>query len=177
MSRVGKQIINIPAGVTVTINPNSVNVKGPKGELNKAVREEVSFKIEDGKLTGEARRNDKFSKALWGTYMSLLKSMIEGVQTPFVKKLLVEGVGFKWEVKGDVLNMSLGFSHPVALNIPKGLTVEAVKGELTITGIDKEMVTLFAMQVKKLKKPEPYKGKGIRYAGEVIRRKEGKKSA
>jgi large subunit ribosomal protein L6 len=103
--------------------------------------------------------------------------MVAGVQTPFVKKLIVEGVGFKWDVKGDILNMALGFSHPVTMTIPKSLTVEAVKSELTITGINKEEVTLFAMQVKKLKKPEPYKGKGIRYAGEVVRRKEGKKSA
>lgn len=177
MSRVGKQIITVPAGVDITITQTEVKVKGPKGELSKSLREEVTLKLEDGKLTSEPRRNDKFSKSLWGTYMSLLKSMILGVQTPFVKKLIVEGVGFKWEVKGDTLNMSLGFSHPVTLNIPKGITVEAVKSELTVTGIDKEAVTLFAMQVKKLKKPEPYKGKGIRYAGEVIRRKEGKKSA
>ncbi len=177
MSRVGKQIITVPAGVEVTITNTEVRVKGPKGELVKQVREEVEIKLEDGKITSSPRRNDKFSKSLWGTYMSLIKSMVLGVQTPFVKKLIVEGVGFKWDVKGDVLNMSLGFSHPVTLNIPKGLTVEAVKSELTVTGINKEEVTLFAMQVKKLKKPEPYKGKGIRYAGEVVRRKEGKKSA
>ncbi len=177
MSRVGKQIITVPAGVEVLITNNSVTVKGPKGELTRPVREEVVLKFEDGKLTSEPRRNDKFSKSLWGTYMSLIKAMISGVVTPFVKKLIVEGVGFKWEVKGDILHMSLGFSHPVTLNIPKGLTVEAAKSELTITGIDKELVTLFAMQVKKNKKPEPYKGKGIRYAGEVVRRKEGKKSA
>jgi large subunit ribosomal protein L6 len=177
MSRVGKQILTVPAGVEVTISSTEVKVKGPKGELIRPVREEVIIKLEDGKITAEPRRNDKFSKSLWGTYMSIIKSMIMGVQTPFVKKLIVEGVGFRWEVKGDILNMSLGFSHPVTLKIPKNLTVEAVKSELTITGINKEEVTLFAMQVKKLKKPEPYKGKGIRYAGEVIRRKEGKKSA
>jgi large subunit ribosomal protein L6 len=177
MSRVGKQIITVPAGVEVTITPTSVTVKGPKGELVRSVREEVVIKLEDGKITSEPRRNDKASKALWGTYMSLIKSMVAGVQTPFVKKLIVEGVGFKWDVKGDILNMALGFSHPVTMTIPKSLTVEAVKSELTITGINKEEVTLFAMQVKKLKKPEPYKGKGIRYAGEVVRRKEGKKSA
>lgn len=177
MSRVGKQIIEIPSGVTVTLDGNNINVKGAKGELNKVIRDEVAIKIEDNKISGEARRNDKFAKSLWGTYMSQIKSMIGGVQNEVVKKLLIEGVGFKWDVKGDILNMSLGFSHPVTLNIPKGLKVEAVKSELTITGIDKDLVTLFAMQIKKLKKPEPYKGKGIRYAGEVIRRKEGKKSA
>jgi large subunit ribosomal protein L6 len=103
--------------------------------------------------------------------------MTEGVVTPFTKKLLVEGVGFKWDVKGNQLNLSLGFSHPVVKEIPKGLTVVAEKSALTITGIDKELVGLFANQIRSLKKPEPYKGKGIRYSDEVIRRKQGKKSA
>lgn len=176
MSRVGKQIINIPAGVEVSMDGNLLKVKGPKGELTKVIRDEVVLKIENNTVTSEPRRNDKFSKSLWGTYMSLTKAMITGVVTPFVKKLLVEGVGFKWEVKGDKLNLSLGFSHPVVVDIPAGLEVVANKGELTITGINKEAVTLFAMQIRKLKKPEPYKGKGIRYSDEVIRRKEGKKS-
>lgn len=177
MSRVGKQIIEIPAGVTVSVDGGVLKVTGPKGELTKAIRDEVTLTIAEGKLTAEPRRNDKLSKSLWGTYMSLAKSMISGVQTPFVKKLIVEGVGFKWEVAGDQLKLALGFSHPVIVNIPKELQVEANKGELTITGINKEAVTLFAMQIKRLKKPEPYKGKGIRYADEVIRRKEGKKSS
>lgn len=177
MSRVGKQIIEVPAGVTVAIDGNNISVKGPKGELKRVIRDEVNLKVEDGKLTAEPRRNDKLSKSLWGTYMSLVSGMIAGVQTPFVKKLLIEGVGFKWEVQGDKLKMSLGFSHPVILDIPKDLEVVANKGELTITGINKESVTLFAMQVRRLKKTEPYKGKGIRYSDEVVRRKEGKKSA
>lgn len=177
MSRVGKQILTIPAGVEVRLEGKHIIVKGKNGELKKEIKDDVIFNIADGKLTSEPRRNDKQSKALWGTYMSLLKAMISGVEIPVIKKLIVEGVGFKWEVKGDMLNLALGFSHPVNVKIPIGLKVEAVKSELTITGIDKELVTLFAMQVKKLKKPEPYKGKGIRYAGEVIRRKEGKKSA
>jgi large subunit ribosomal protein L6 len=177
MSRVGKQIINIPAGVDVKLNDGEIIVKGKLGELKREIKDDVIISIADGKLTSEPRRNDKSSKALWGTYMSLIKTMISGVETEVVKKLIVEGVGFKWDVKGDILNLSLGFSHPVTMKIPTGLKVEAVKGELTIKGIDKELVTLFAMQVKKLKKPEPYKGKGIRYEGEVIRRKEGKKSA
>ncbi len=109
--------------------------------------------------------------------MSHLLNMTTGVVTPFSKKLLVEGVGMKWEVKGTQLNMSLGFSHPVVKDIPAGLTVVAEKGALTITGIDKELVGLFANQVRSMKKPEPYKGKGIRYSDEVIRRKQGKKSA
>lgn len=177
MSRIGKQIITLPAGVTATLTGGVITIKGPKGELARPVRDEVILNIEDGKVTGEARRNDKFSRSLWGTYMSHIKNMAAGVHTPYTKKLLVEGVGFKWEVKGDTLHLSLGFSHPVTMKIPAGLEVKAEKGELTITGIDKEAVTHFAMQIKKLKEPEPYKGKGIRYEGEVIRRKEGKKSA
>jgi large subunit ribosomal protein L6 len=177
MSRIGKQQLNIPSGVEVTIADTSVTVKGPKGTLVRPIRNEVIIKSQDGVITSEPRRNDKFSRALWGTYMSHIKNMIQGVVTPFEKKLLVEGVGYKWEVKGKDLGLSLGFSHPVTMPIPEGLTVTAEKGTLTIVGIDKESVGLFANKVRQLKKPEPYKGKGIRYSTEVIRRKQGKKSA
>ncbi|MEN9551913.1 MAG: hypothetical protein RI935_290 [Candidatus Parcubacteria bacterium] len=177
MSRIGKQIINIPAGVEVHIDAHAVRVKGPQGELVRPVRDEVAFTVENNTITSSPRRNDKFSRSLWGTYMSHVSNMIQGVTTPFTKKLLVEGVGFKWDVKGQQLNLSLGFSHPVVKDIPQGLTVVAEKGALTITGIDKELVGLFANQVRSLKKPEPFKGKGIRYENEVIRRKQGKKSA
>lgn len=177
MSRIGKQQLSVPAGVEVTFDAHAVRVKGPKGEITRELRDEITFEQVGGVITSKPRRNDKFSNSLWGTYMSHLKSMIAGVVTPFEKRLLVEGVGFKWEVKGDNLNMSLGFSHPVVLAIPKGITVVAEKSTLTITGIDKEQVGLFASKVRELKKPEPYKGKGIRYSDEVIRRKQGKKSA
>jgi large subunit ribosomal protein L6 len=177
MSRIGKQQLQIPAGVTVTFDAHAVRVTGPKGELVRTLRDEIAFKQESGVITSEPRRNDKFSRSLWGTYMSHVQNMIQGVVTPFEKKLLVEGVGFKWEVKGTNLNLALGFSHPVVKVIPTGLTVVAEKGALTITGIDKELVGLFANQIRSLKKPEPYKGKGIRYSNEVVRRKAGKKSA
>ena len=177
MSRIGKQQLSIPAGVTVTFDAHAVRVKGPKGEIVRPLRDEIVFTQENNLLTSEPRRNDKFSRSLWGTYMSHIKNMIKGVVTPFERKLLVEGVGFKCEVKGNTLNMSLGFSHPVLVEIPAGLTVVAEKGSLTITGIDKELVGLFSSKIRSLKKPEPYKGKGIRYSDEVIRRKQGKKSA
>ncbi len=177
MSRIGKQQIKIPDGVTVLLNGDSVVVTGPKGSLTKSLRNEIDFTMKEGVITSEPRRNDKFSRSLWGTYMSHIGNMVAGVVTPYEKKLLVEGVGFKWEVKGDVLHMALGFSHPLLMTIPKGLTVTAEKGALTIVGIDKEAVSLFAMKVRSLKKPEPYKGKGVRYSTEVIRRKQGKKSA
>jgi large subunit ribosomal protein L6 len=177
MSRIGKQNITIPAGVEVHFDAHAVRVKGPKGELTRALREEVSFKNENGVITSEPRRNDKFSRSLWGTYMSHVKNMITGVVTPFEKKLLVEGVGMKWDVKGTELHMALGFSHPVIMKIPEGLTVTPEKSTLKISGIDKEMVGLFANKVRQNKPPEPYKGKGIRYSDEVVRRKQGKKSA
>ena len=177
MSRIGKQQIQIPAGVEVTFDAHAVRVKGPQGELVRELRDEIDFKIENGIITAEPRRNDKFSRSLWGTYMSHIKNMVAGVVTPFSKKLLVEGVGFKWEVKGTDLYLNLGFSHQIIKAIPKGVTVVAEKSALTITSIDKEAVGLFGNQIRSLKKPEPYKGKGVRYSDEVVRRKQGKKSA
>ena len=177
MSRIGKKQLQIPAGVEVHFDAHAVRVKGPQGEIVRPVRDEIVFKSENGIITSEPRRNDKFSRSLWGTYMSHLENMIAGVVTPFSKKLIVEGVGFKWDVKVKEVNLSLGFSHPGVAQIPEGLTVVAEKGTLTITGIDKEAVGLFANKIRSLKKPEPYKGKGIRYSDEVIRRKQGKKSA
>lgn len=177
MSRIGKQTITIPSGVEINFDAHAVRVKGPKGELTRSLRDEIVFKNENGIITSEPRRNDKFSRALWGTYMSHVKNMIAGVVTPFEKKLVVEGVGLKWEVKGTDLVMNLGFSHQVIMKIPAGLTVTAEKSTLTIVGIDKEAVGLFANVVRQAKPPEPYKGKGIRYSTEVIRRKQGKKSA
>lgn len=177
MSRIGKQQIKIPDGVTVAIGSDAVTVTGPKGSLTRALRNEIAFTLKDSIVTSEPRRNDKFSRSLWGTYMSHIDNMVTGVVTPFEKKLLVEGVGFKWEVTGETLKMALGFSHPVFMPIPQGVTVTAEKGSLTIVGIDKDAVSLFAMKVRSQKKPEPYKGKGIRYSTEVIRRKQGKKSA
>lgn len=177
MSRIGKQEINIPAGVSVTLENGLLIVKGSKGEIQRTLREEVRIKIADGKITSEPVRKSKFSNALWGTYMSHIKNMIQGVENEYEKKLLIEGVGYKWEVKGTDLYLNIGFSHQVILKIPKGLTIVADKTSLTIKGVDKEMVSGFAMEVRRTKMGEPYKGKGIRYSVEVLRRKQGKKSA
>ncbi len=177
MSRIGKQEIVIPKGVEVTKNGALLTVKGSKGSLVKTFRDEIEVKIENGIVTLAIKRNDKFSKALWGTYASHLKNMISGVETPYVKKLILEGVGYKSEVKGKELVLALGFSHPVIVKIPEGLTTTAEKNNITVTGIDKELVGSFTASVRALKKPEPYKGKGMRYEGEVIRRKQGKKTA
>jgi len=176
MSRIGKQEILIPAGVKVTQSGNVFTVTGPKGTLTKTFRDDVTIAISDKTINLTIKRNDKFSQSLWGTYASHLKNMIKGVETPYQKKLILEGVGFKSEVKGKELHFALGFSHPVIVKIPEGVTATAEKNNITITGIDKELVGSFTAAIRSLKKPEPYKGKGMRYEGEVIRRKQGKKT-
>ncbi len=177
MSRVGKQVITIPSGTEVKLDNGMVSVKGPKGTLTRPVLDNVVITIEGTTVRFEPKRNDGFTKALWGTYASHVKNMIAGVNTPFVKKLILEGVGFKSDVKGKNLELALGFSHPVSVAIPEGLTVTAEKNLITITGVDKESVGQYAAKIRALKKPEPYKGKGFRYDTEVIRRKQGKKTA
>jgi large subunit ribosomal protein L6 len=177
MSRIGKQILKIPAGVDFNLNGGTVTVKGPKGTLTRSFKDNVEIVVSGDSVTFVPRRNDRLSQALWGTYASEVKSMLQGVVTPFEKKLLIEGVGFKWDVKGKDLHLMLGFSHPIVLAIPEGVTVAADKSSLTVTGPNKEEVGLFANKVRSLKKPEPYKGKGIRYSTETILRKQGKKTA
>ncbi len=182
MSRIGKQEIVIPNGVKVSLAGNVVTVVGPKGTLSKTFRDDITIALADQSVTLNIKRNDKFSKSLWGTYASHIKNMIAGVQTPYQKKLILEGVGFKSEVKparaggGKEFNFALGFSHPVVVPIPAGITATVDKNNITITGIDKELVGSFTAAIRALKKPEPYKGKGMRYEGEVIRRKQGKKT-
>ena len=176
MSRIGKQQLQIPSGTEVTQNAGTVTVKGPKGSLSKVFLPDVVVKIDAGIVSFELAPNAE-NKALWGTYASHVKNMIEGVNNAYTKKLILEGVGFKSEVAGKDLKLALGFSHPVVVPIPEGLTVTAEKNNLTFTGIDKELVGQFSAKIRSLKKPEPYKGKGFRYDTEVIRRKQGKKSA
>ena len=176
MSRIGKQEIKIPAGVKVTHTGGVVSVVGPKGTLSKVFKDDITVKIGDASVTLDIKRNDKFSKSLWGTYASHIKNMIAGVQTPYQKKLILEGVGFKSEVKGKDMHFALGFSHPVVVAIPEGITATAEKNNITISGIDKELVGNFTASIRALKKPEPYKGKGMRYDTEVIRRTQGKKT-
>ena len=177
MSRIGKQEIQIPKGVEIAKSGNVLKVIGPKGTLTKIFRDDIIINIANDLVTLNVKRNDKFSKALWGTYASHIKNMIKGVETPYQKKLILEGVGFKSEIEGKELNLALGFSHPVIVPIPESITVTAEKNNITITGIDKELVGSFTANLRALKKPEPYKGKGMRYVDEVIRRKQGKKTA
>ena len=177
MSRVGKQQLTIPAGVEVSYPDATMTVKGPKGTLTREFKDNVIITIDNGLITFAPAKDDPFTRALWGTYASHVKNMIIGVTEGFEKKLILEGVGFKSEVRGEELVLALGFSHPVNVPIPKDLTVTAEKNVVTVTGIDKETVGAFTASVRALKKPEPYKGKGFRYDGEVIRRKAGKKTA
>jgi large subunit ribosomal protein L6 len=176
MSRIGKQEILIPAGIEVTLSNGLFTVKGANGTLVKNFKDDIVINIAGNLISLNIKRNDKFSKSLWGTYASHIKNMIQGVQNPYQKKLILEGVGFKSEVKGKEIHFALGFSHPVIIPIPEGLNITAEKNNITITGIDKELVGSFTASIRALKKPEPYKGKGMRYADEIIRRKQGKKT-
>lgn len=177
MSRIGKQTVIIPTGTEVKLSGITFSVKGPKGTLARDFPGEVTLHINGNEITFTPNKEgDKNINALWGTYASHVKNMIKGVNEGFTKELVLEGVGFKSDVSGDSLNLALGFSHPVKMKIPTDLTVTANKNIITITGVDKELVGSFAAQVRATKKPEPYKGKGFHYVGEVIRRKQGKKA-
>ena len=177
MSRLGKNPIEITAETTVTVSGDTVTIKGPKGELVRTFRPEISVEVKDNTIVLTPNGDNVFIRSLWGTVGSHVRNMMEGVTKGFEKKIILEGVGFKSAVAGSSLDLALGFSHPVKVPVPAGLTVTADKNIITISGIDKEVVGQFAAYVRSLKKPEPYKGKGFRYDGEVIRRKQGKKSA
>ena len=176
MSRIGKQQIIIPEKTEVTKSGSAVLVKGPLGELSRDFKEDIEITIEDKEVVLKPSNDSKFANSLWGTYSSHIKSMVEGVNKPFEKKLIIEGVGFKVELSGEELVFSLGFSHKINVSIPKGLNVTVEKNTITVSGISKELVGQFTANIRELKKPEPYKGKGIRYENEIIRRKQGKKS-
>lgn len=152
-----------------------LTIKGPLGTLSREFKSDIEIVCADGVVTFTPKRNDVDTKALWGTYASHVGNMVEGVSKGYEKKLIIEGVGYRAALSGAKLTLNLGFSHPVDMPIPEGLKVAVDKNVLTITGIDKELVGAFASQIRALRKPEPYKGKGIRYDGEIIRRKEGKK--
>lgn len=177
MSRLGKRPIAIPKNTEVSVTDGLVHVKGPKGDLNLNYKPSVKISVNDDGVLVELVKQDVESRALWGTYASEIKSMIKGVNEHFEKKLLIEGVGYKCEMQGNSLKFALGFSHPVIMEIPAGLTASIEKNQISISGASKEKVGQFAAVLRSLKKPEPYKGKGIRYSDEIVRRKEGKKAA
>jgi large subunit ribosomal protein L6 len=177
MSRLGKKPIAIPKGAEVRLDGRAVIVKGPKGELKIELKSVIEAAIEGDTVVLTPRNQAISTRALWGTYASLIKGAIKGVTEGYEIKLLVEGVGYKMEVKGDKVVLSVGLSHTVDLKIPEGIKVTPEKGSMTIQGFDKQAVGEFAAVIRGYKKPEPYKGKGIRYDGEVIRRKQGKRGA
>ncbi len=178
MSRLANKPLAIPAKVEVSVDAsNTVTVKGPLGELTKQFPEFVKFVVADNAITTSITTEERKKKPMLGTAASLVRNMVKGVTEGFKKQLIIEGVGFKAEAKGEELHMALGFSHPVIMKVPEGLKATTGKGTIEIAGIDKELVGAFASVVRDQKKPEPFKGKGIRYSDEVIRRKQGKKSA
>ena len=174
MSRIGKLPIEIPSGVTITVDSDVLTVKGPKGELTVPHLSDVTVKEEDGKMTVTRKDDHRIAKAQHGLQRSLLNNAVEGVTKGFEKKLEVKGVGFRVAMAGTDLDMQLGFSHPVKYKAPTGVQISTNKMEITVSGIDKQQVGQVAAEIRALKKPEPYKGKGIAYVGEQILRKAGK---
>ena len=176
MSRIGKKPILIPQGVEVKIDGRKVSVRGPKGEISKEFRPEIDIAVKDNNITVGAKGETKLAKSLWGLTRALIFNMVNGVVAGYEKKLEIEGVGFKANIEGDQLVLNIGFSHPVKIKTPDGIKFSVEKNVITISGIDKGSVGQIAAKIRDARPPEPYKGKGIRYAGEQIRRKLGKKA-
>ncbi len=177
MSRIAKKPIVLPAKTEASYSGGIMTIKGPLGTLTKYFKPNINILIEKDSITLTPAFESIETKALWGTYASHIKNMIAGVHKAYEKKLIIEGIGYKADVKGKELALALGFSHPISVPIPDDLKVTSEKNTVTISGIDCEKVGQFAAQVRALKKPEPYLGKGVRYSDEVIRRKQGKKAA
>jgi len=179
MSKIGKKPIQIPKGVEVKVDAGLILVKGPKGELKKKIDNFVSVSVEGDKVSVSSKSTeyDKKSASMWGLTRALIANMIKGVSDGFEKSLEFEGIGYKANVKGDDLELNLGYSHPIHIKAPAGITFKVEKSVIRVSGIDNELVGYIAAEIKSKRLPEPYKGSGIRYAGEVIRRKAGKKAA
>jgi len=176
MSRIGKKPIEIPQGVTATINDKEITVKGPKGELKQFIHNEIKIEQKDGKiLVAPKTELSKKGRGLWGLYRALVANMVEGVSKGFEKKLEIEGVGFKAAVDAEGITLNLGFTNPIKIQKIEGVDFKVEKNVITVSGSNKERVGHMAALIRKQKKAEPYKGKGIKYQGEKIRRKEGKK--
>ncbi|OGZ61585.1 MAG: 50S ribosomal protein L6 [Candidatus Spechtbacteria bacterium RIFCSPLOWO2_02_FULL_38_8] len=177
MSRIGKQPITIPEKVDVDIQDNIIKIKGPLGELELEAPKFLDISKIENKISLKIKHKHPDASALWGLFRALIANMVLGVSEGFKKELIIEGVGFRAEIKENELFLNLGFSHPVIMKIPENVKIEIEKSRVTISGIDKQLVGQFAADIRGKKKPEPYKGKGIRYEGEHIRRKSGKRAA
>lgn len=175
MSRVGKQTIEIPQGVTIEVKDGNVIVNGPKGQLNRVLSDKVQVNIENNIVTvSVANEDNKEERSLWGTFSSHIQNMVKGVTEGFKKQLEINGVGYRVAMQGTDLKIEVGYSHPVVYKVPEGLVASVEKNLITLEGSDNELLGNTAAQIRKIRKPEPYKGKGIKYIDEVIRRKEGK---
>ena len=178
MSRIGKLPVTVPAGVEVTVADGSINVQGPKGELTQAISELVDVTFEDNVITVKQSEDSRNAKAIFGTTRALIANMVEGVSKNFSKNLLIEGVGFRATTKGNVIDLELGYSHPIEHPIPEGVSVQVSDNvKIHVEGADKQKVGQLAAEIKNYYPVEPYKGKGVRIVGDYVRRKEGKKSA
>jgi len=175
MSRIGKQAIKIPEDVEVKLDGNLLVVKGPKGDLSHKLNRDIDLEIKDKELLVKVKKGKK-SSVIWGTSRALMNNMVEGVTKGFEKKLIFEGVGYRASVSGNKLVLNLGYSHSIEIEAPKGVEFKAEKNTIIVSGIDKQLVGEIAADIRAKRKPEPYKGKGIRYENEVIRRKAGKKA-
>jgi large subunit ribosomal protein L6 len=176
MSRIGKKPVPLPQGVTATVDGQTVTAKGPKGELKFVVNDEVLVKMENGEIAVQPRDQTKVSRSKWGMSRTQIVNIIEGVRQGFEKRLEISGVGYRAALQGKNLQLALGFSHDVVYQTPEGITITVPKPtEIVIAGIDKQAVGQVAAEIRKYREPEPYKGKGVKYAGEKIVRKEGKK--
>lgn len=177
MSRIGKNPIEIPTNTTVSVEAGVLSVKGPLGIIIRPVHSLVTIAVDGSSVTVAPANTSKLARSLWGTFASHLKNMIAGVHKKYEKKLILDGIGYHVEMQGKDLKFLVGFSHPVILPIPAGVEVVLEKNNMTVVGVDKDTVGQFAAVIRAVKKPEPYKGKGIRYDGEFIRRKQGKKAS
>jgi large subunit ribosomal protein L6 len=176
MSRIGKKPVAVPAGVTAAVNGQTVSAKGPKGELKFVVNDEVLVKMENNEISVEPRDQSKDARSKWGMSRTRIVNILQGVKDGFEKKLEITGVGYRAALQGKNLQLALGFSHDVVYQTPEGITITVGKPtEITVSGIDKQQVGQVAAEIREYRGPEPYKGKGVRYAGEKIVRKEGKK--
>lgn len=176
MSRIGKKPVTVPAGVTATIDAGQISVKGPKGTLAMPLRDEISYTLEDGGISVVPANETKRARAFWGMQRTMVQNLITGVSDGFTKKLLINGVGYRAAAQGRNLNLKLGYSHDVNINVPEGIEVKTPDNTtIEISGTDKQKVGQLAAEIRRWRKPEPYKGKGIKYDGEFIFRKEGKK--
>ncbi len=178
MSRLGKQPIKLPAGTTAKRDGNRLAITGPKGNLALKLHEQIDLKLDDKEITVMVKNpGEKKQRAFWGLYRSLINNMVAGVNEGFEKKLEIQGVGYRASVQGKNLTLNVGYSHPVIFELPEGIGAQVEGSVITVNGIDKQLVGEIAARIRKIRKPEPYKGKGIKYSGETIRRKAGKTAA